>query len=83
MLQWFQRLMPRQDVFFPAFERHAAVIVKTAMALREMVVDGEKLKLRFEDIMALEHEATALPVKSLLAYARALLRRSTGTTFRA
>ena len=41
MLQWFQRLMPRQNVFFPAFERHAAVIVKTAMALREMVADGE------------------------------------------
>ena len=26
MLQWFQRLMPRQNVFFPAFDRHAAVI---------------------------------------------------------
>ncbi len=35
MLQWFQRLMPRQDVFFPAFERHAAVMVKAAVALRE------------------------------------------------
>ena len=30
MLQWFQRLMPRQDAFFPAFERHAAVMVKAA-----------------------------------------------------
>ena len=34
MLQWFQRLMPRQDAFFPAFERRAAVIVKAAVALR-------------------------------------------------
>jgi uncharacterized protein len=57
MLQWFQRLMPRQNVFFPAFERHAAVIVKAAMALREMVVDGDKLKLRFQEVLALEHEA--------------------------
>jgi len=57
MLQWFQRLMPRQDVFFPAFERHAAVIVKTAMALREMVVDGDQLKLRFQEVLELEHEA--------------------------
>ena len=57
MLQWFQRLMPRQDVFFPAFERHAAVIVKAAMALREMVVDGDQLKLRFQEVLGLEHEA--------------------------
>jgi predicted phosphate transport protein (TIGR00153 family) len=57
MLQWFQRLMPRQDVFFPAFERHAAVIVEAAMALREMVVDGDQLKLRFQEVLELEHEA--------------------------
>jgi len=57
MLQWFQRLMPRQDVFFPAFERHAAVIVKTAMALREMVAGGDQLKLRFQEVLELEHEA--------------------------
>jgi hypothetical protein len=66
MLRWFQRLMPRQDVFFPAFERHAAVIVKAAMALSEMVAGGD-LKLRFQEVLAL---------------GRRLLRRSTGTTFR-
>jgi predicted phosphate transport protein (TIGR00153 family) len=60
MLQWFQRLMPRQNAFFPAFERHAAVIVKAAMALREMVVDGDQLKLRFQEILALEHDADSI-----------------------
>jgi predicted phosphate transport protein (TIGR00153 family) len=60
MLQWFQRLMPRQNVFFPAFERHAAVIVKAAIALREMVVDGDQLKLRFQEILALEHDADSI-----------------------
>ena len=59
MLQWFQRLMPRQDVFFPAFERHAAIIVKAAMALREMVVDGDQLKLRFQEVLALRTKPTA------------------------
>ena len=44
MLQWFQRLMPRQDAFFPAFERHAAVMVKAAVALREVVAGGDQLK---------------------------------------
>jgi len=66
MLQWFQRLMPHQDVFFPAFERHAAVIVKAAMALRQMVVDGDQLKLRFEEILALEHEADSIARDVLL-----------------
>jgi uncharacterized protein len=83
MLQWFQRLMPRQDVFFPAFERHAAVIVKAAMALREMVVDGDQLKLRFQEVLELEHEADNIAREVLINYARRLLRRWTGPTFRA
>ena len=56
MLQWFQRLMPRQDAFFPAFERHAAVMVKAAVALREMVAGGDQLKSRFQEILDFEHE---------------------------
>jgi uncharacterized protein len=66
MLQWFQRLMPRQDVFFPAFERHAAVIVKAAMALREMVFDGDQLKLHFQEVLALEDEADSIAQEVLL-----------------
>jgi predicted phosphate transport protein (TIGR00153 family) len=66
MLQWFQRLMPRQSVFFPAFERHAAIIVKAAVALRVMVADGERLKLRFEEVMALEHEADSIAREVLI-----------------
>ena len=66
MLQWFQRLMPRQDVFFPAFERHAAVMVKAAVALREMVAGGDQLKPRFQDILDLEHEADGIAREVLL-----------------
>jgi uncharacterized protein len=66
MLQWFQRLMPRQNVFFPAFERHAAVIVKAALALREMIVDGGQLKLRFQEVLALENEADSIAHEVLL-----------------
>jgi predicted phosphate transport protein (TIGR00153 family) len=66
MLQGFQRLMPRQDVFFPAFERHAAVIVKAAMALREMVFDGDQLKLHFQEVLALEDEADSIAQEVLL-----------------
>jgi predicted phosphate transport protein (TIGR00153 family) len=66
MLQWFQRLMPRQNVFFPSFERHAAVIVKAAIALRAMVVEGDQLKLRFQEILALEHEADSIAREILI-----------------
>jgi predicted phosphate transport protein (TIGR00153 family) len=65
MLQWFQRLLPRQNVFFPAFERHAGVMVKTALAVRDLVA-GDQLKLRFQEIMALEHEADAIAREVLL-----------------
>jgi uncharacterized protein len=66
MLQWFQRLMPRQNVFFPTFERHAAVMVKAAVALREMVAGGDLLKSRFQDILDLEHEADGIAREVLL-----------------
>jgi len=36
MLGWFQRLMPREDKFFELFERHAAVVVAGADALRKL-----------------------------------------------
>jgi predicted phosphate transport protein (TIGR00153 family) len=66
MLQWFQRLMPRQNVFFPAFERHAAVMVKAAVALSEMVAGDDQLKSRFQDILDLEHEADGIAREVLL-----------------
>jgi uncharacterized protein len=66
MLHWFQRLMPRQNVFFPAFERHAAVMVKAAIALREMVAGGDQLKARFQEILDLEHEADGIAREVLL-----------------
>src|SRR4029079_13748271 len=68
MLQWFQRLVPRQDVFFPAFERHAAVMVKAAVSLRAMVAGGDQLKPRFLEILDLEHEADGFAREVLLVW---------------
>jgi uncharacterized protein len=73
MLQWFHRLLPRQNVFFPAFERHAAVMVKTALALRAMVSGGDQLKPLFQEIMALEHEADAIAREVLLGLRTAFI----------
>ena len=37
MLDWFQRFMPREHVFFPLFEWHATVVTAGAKALRSML----------------------------------------------
>jgi predicted phosphate transport protein (TIGR00153 family) len=57
MLQWFQWFMPRQERFFPLFERHAEVLVEGARALREMLNGGDELSRRCRDVMAQEHRA--------------------------
>ena len=57
MLQWFQRLMPRQELFFPLFERHAEVMVAGARALREILTGGGDLSLHCRAVMAQEQKA--------------------------
>jgi uncharacterized protein len=66
MLQWFHRLMPRQTQFFPLFERHAAVVVAAARALRAMLAGGDQTALRCQEIIALEHEADSIARDVLL-----------------
>jgi uncharacterized protein len=66
MLHWFYKLMPRQGTFFPLFERHAAVTVTAARALREMLKGGAQVKLRFKDILALENQADDIAREVLL-----------------
>lgn len=67
MLHWFYRLMPRQGTFFPLFERHAAVMVTAARALREMLQGGDEVERRFKDILDLEHQADDIARDVLLS----------------
>jgi predicted phosphate transport protein (TIGR00153 family) len=66
MLQWFHRLMPRQAKFYPLFEQHAAVVVATARSLRAMLAGGDELRLRFQDILMLEHKADGIAREVLI-----------------
>ena len=83
MLQWFQRLIPRQDAFFPAFKRHAAVMVKAAVALREIVAGGDELKLRFQNVLDLEHEADGIAREVLLGLRTTFITPLIAPTFKA
>ena len=41
MMNWFQRLLPREDKFFDLFESHAQTLVAGADALRKLLDGGE------------------------------------------
>jgi uncharacterized protein len=60
MLDWFQRLLPREHKFFPLFERHAATIAAAAEALRRMLDGGEQVTVHCPTVMRQEEEADAL-----------------------
>lgn len=49
--------MPRQELFFPLFERHAEVLVAGARALREMVDGGDQISHRCREVLVQEHKA--------------------------
>jgi predicted phosphate transport protein (TIGR00153 family) len=57
MLQWFQRLLPQQRMFFPLFERHAELIEGAAVILREMLHNGADVGERCVAIGELEQQA--------------------------
>jgi predicted phosphate transport protein (TIGR00153 family) len=60
MLDWFQRLLPREEKFFPLFERHAACIAAAADALRRMLDGGEAVLDHCQVVMRHEEEADAI-----------------------
>ncbi len=57
MLQWFQRLLPQQQMFFPLFERHAELIEGAAIILREMLNTGADVGEKCGAIGELEQQA--------------------------
>jgi len=60
MLQWFQRLLPQQRMFFPLFERHAELIEGAALVLQEMLNNGASVEERCRAIGELESQADAV-----------------------
>jgi uncharacterized protein len=57
MLDWFQRLLPREQKFFPLFERHATAILSAAVSLRRMLDGGESVSAHCRAVMQYEEEA--------------------------
>lgn len=70
MLGWFQALMPREERFFDLFERHAAIIVAGAEALRGLLKGGENIELCCKEIFEREAEADDVTREVLTAVRR-------------
>ncbi len=54
MLNWFRRLMPREDSFFPMFDKHAGLLVQGAQSLRSMLDGGPAATKHFDDVLKYE-----------------------------
>jgi predicted phosphate transport protein (TIGR00153 family) len=66
MLQWFQRIMPQQRMFFPLFEKHAELIEQAALALQAMLNDGADMERQCRAIGELESQADDVTREVLL-----------------
>jgi uncharacterized protein len=66
MLDWFQRLLPREEKFFPLFDRHAASIAAAAAALRQMLDGGAEVTTHCRAVMRYEEEADAITREVLI-----------------
>jgi uncharacterized protein Yka (UPF0111/DUF47 family) len=70
MLGWFQALMPKEERFFQLFERHAAILVAGAEALRGLLRGGESIESYCKRIFQLEAESDDITREVLIAVRR-------------
>jgi predicted phosphate transport protein (TIGR00153 family) len=70
MLGWFQALMPREDRFFDLFERHAAIVVAGAEALRGLLQGGDGIEAYCKQVFDREAEADEITRQVLTAVRR-------------
>jgi len=73
MLGWFQALMPKEERFFRLFEKHAAIVVAGAEALRGLLQGGETVEAYCKQIFQREAEADDVTREVLLAVRRTFI----------
>lgn len=73
MLGWFQALMPREERFFTLFEKHAAIVVAGAEALRGLLRGGDTVEAYCQQIFQHEAEADDVTREVLVAVRRTFI----------
>jgi predicted phosphate transport protein (TIGR00153 family) len=72
-MRFFQALMPREEQFFPLFERHARTLVAGAIALRDLLDGGSGVPEACRRIVALENDADLIARDVLLRVRRVFI----------
>jgi predicted phosphate transport protein (TIGR00153 family) len=57
MLNWFHRLMPKEERFFEMFARHSEAVLAGAQALRRMMDGGDAINSNCQIVMDRESDA--------------------------
>ena len=73
MMNWFQRLLPREDKFFDLFEAHAATLVAGAGALRRLLDGGADLARNGAAVVEKENEADAIAAQVMESVRRTFI----------
>src|SRR5262245_11220295 len=72
-MQWFQKLLPREDNFFALFARHSDVVAAGAKALREMLEGGDAVARNYKTVMDREQDADNITRDVLIAVRRSFI----------
>ena len=73
MLRFFQALMPREEKFFPLFNRHAATLVEGALALRDLLDGGGGVADACRRVVMRENEADDIAREVLQSVRRSFI----------
>jgi uncharacterized protein len=73
MFGWFQALMPKEERFFTLFEKHAALVVAGAEALRGLLQGGDTVEHYCSQIFQREAEADEVTREVLVAVRRTFI----------
>lgn len=73
MMNWFQRLLPREDKFFDLFEAHAETVVAGAGELRRLLDGGPELTQHCKAIVGKEIEADRIAAEVMESVRRTFI----------
>ncbi|VVB42571.1 protein of unknown function [Beijerinckiaceae bacterium RH AL1] len=73
MLDWFRKLLPKEDRFFALFEKHAALILDGAKGLRCVIEGGAAETTYLKAVSDREEEADDVTREVMLAVRRSFI----------
>jgi uncharacterized protein len=73
MMRWFRALLPKEERFFDLFSRHAATVVKGAVALQGVLRGGDQTLAFCQKVNQFENEADGITREVLTAVRRTFI----------